>query len=173
MKGETTSKEEVEERSGEENKEESDGSAQVSIAAPMFFWLLLLIIAVVINALINAGYISSGKMLSILKASANFILFMPGSIILPTIVGAFIGAEIGRGSKSMYVAIKSGIINGVYAAMVYIIAIFIIYETIIYILPNINPGVNFFEENWLAMPTAILIALSLLFAGLSHSRKVS
>jgi len=173
MKGETTSKEEVEERSGEENKEESESSAQVSIAAPMFFWLLLLIIAVVINALINAGYIPSGKMLSILKASANFILFMPGSIILPTIVGAFIGAEIGRRSKSMYVAIKSGIINGVYAAIVYLIAIFIIYETIIYILPNINPGVNFFEENWLATPTVILIALSLLFAGLSHSRKVS
>ena len=172
MKRETTSHE-VEEESEEANEKEIEGSAQVSIAAPMFFWLLLLVIAVVINALINSGYIPSGKMLSILKASANFILFMPGSIILPTIVGAFIGAEIGRRSKSMYIAIKSGMINGVYATIVYLIAIFIIYETIIYILPNINPGVNFFAENWLAMPAAILIALSVLFAGLSHSRKVS
>jgi hypothetical protein len=173
MRRETTSHKEVEEESEEGNEKEIESNAQVSIAAPMFFWLLLLVIAVVINALINAGYIPSGKMLSILKASANFILFMPGSIILPTIVGAFIGAEIGRRSKSMYIAIKSGIINGVYATIVYLIAIFIIYEIIIYILPNINPGVNFFAEDWLAMPTAILIALSVLFAGLSHARKVS
>jgi hypothetical protein len=171
MKRETTSHE-VEEGSEEGNEKET-GSAQVSIAAPMFFWLLLLVIAIAINALINAGYIPSGKMLSILKTSANFILFMPGSVILPTIVGAFIGAEIGRRSKSMYIAIKSGIINGVYATIVYLIAISIIYETIIYILPNINPGVDFFAENWLAMPATILITLCVLFAGLSHSRKVS
>jgi len=172
MKRETTSNEEVEEGS-DEGIEKETGNAQVSIVAPMFFWLLLLVIALVINVLINAGYIPSGKMLGILKASANFILFMPGSVILPTIVGAFIGAEIGRRSKSMYIAIKSGIINGVYAAIVYLIAIFIIYETIIYTLPDISPGVNFFVDNWLAIPTAILIALSVLFAGLSHSRKVS
>jgi len=170
MKAETTSNEEVEE-SEEGNEKETEDNEQVSIAAPMFFWLLLLVIAIVINALANFGYIPGGKILSILKASASFILFMPGSVILPTIVGAFIGAEIGRRSKSMHIAIKSGIINGVYAAIVYLIAIFIIYETIIYVMPNISPGISFLEENWFAMPTAILIALSVLFAGLSHSRK--
>jgi hypothetical protein len=156
----------------ESEEGEVEEKEQISIAEPMFFWILLLVVAMVINVLINAGYAPS-DMASTLKASANFILFMPGSIILPTIVGAFIGAEIGKRSKSMYVAVKSGIINGVYAAIIYLISIFIIYEVILYILPSINPGVDFLALNWLALPSAILIALSVIFAILSHSRKVA
>ena len=162
---------EKENKNEEEKKEESE-EFQVSIAAPMFFWMLLLVVAMVINVIVNAGYISNTQIQSIAKSIANFILFMPGSIILPTIVGAFIGAEIGKRSKSLYVAIKSSIINGIYAVIIYLIAIFIIYEVILYILPSINPGVNFLEMNWLAIPGAMVIALSIIFAALSHSRKV-
>ncbi|MGC8710693.1 MAG: hypothetical protein ACP5RF_03770 [Candidatus Micrarchaeia archaeon] len=146
--------------------------SQVSIAEPMFIWILLLVIAMVINVLVGSAYVPKGQVSSILKASAHFILFMPGAIILPTIVGAVIGAEIGRRAKSMNAAIKSGLINGVYATIIYLITIFIIYEIIVYIIPALSPSAEFLAVSWLAIPSVILVVLSMLFAALSHSRKV-
>lgn len=156
------------ERKQEEDEDEEvvEKKSQISIAEPMFIWILLLVIAMVINVLANSSYVPTGNVSNILKASAHFILFMPGAIILPTIVGAVIGAEIGRRAKTMSAAIRSGLINGIYATIIYLITIFIIYEVIVYIIPALNPGAEFLAVSWLAIPSVIVILLSILFAAL-------
>jgi len=52
------------------------------------------------------------------------------------------------------------------------VAIAIIYEVIVYVLPGIVPTLEFLISYWLVLPVAIVILLSLAFAVLSHSRKV-
>ncbi len=160
----------------EENTEErKESKEQIDIAGPMFIWILLLVIALAIEVIAADTSLlkASGSLSASIVYVAKFILFMPGSIILPLIVGAVIGAEVGKRSKNMRTAIKAGLINGIYACIVYIIAILVIYEIIVYVLPSIVPSVLFLVSEWLAVPAAIVILLSLAFSILSHSRKVS
>ncbi|MEM3753933.1 MAG: hypothetical protein QW778_05040 [Candidatus Micrarchaeaceae archaeon] len=139
----------------------------------MFLWILLLVISLVVIIAAQSGIIPKGGIGGSIVGVADLILFMPGALILPIIIGAAIGAEIGRNSKDMKVAARAGVINGVYAGIIYIIAIVIIYEIIKYVLPSAIPSISFLISYWLAMPFALVVLVSLGFAVLSHSRKVS
>ena len=157
-----------------EEDAEQKKKVQVSIAEPMFIWVLLLVLALVAKIILlqPSPITPSGGFAQIVNEAANFILFMPGAMILPIIVGAVIGAEIGTRAKSMKAAITAGTINGIYASIIYVVAIAIIYEVIVYVLPGIVPTLEFLISYWLVLPVAIVILLSLAFAVLSHSRKV-
>jgi len=86
-----------------EEDAEQKKKVQVSIAEPMFIWVLLLVLALVAKIILlqPSPITPSGGFAQIANEAANFILFMPGAMILPIIVGAVIGAEIGTRAKSM------------------------------------------------------------------------
>ncbi|MGC8587066.1 MAG: hypothetical protein ACP5K9_02125 [Candidatus Micrarchaeia archaeon] len=157
-----------------EAEDEQKKKVQVSIAEPMFIWVLLLVVSLVVKIiLLQPSLINpSSSIAKFFGTTANFILFMPGSLILPIIVGAVIGAEIGTRAKDMKAAMTAGVINGIYVSIIYVVAIVIIYEIILYVLPNIVPTLTFLVSYWLVLPAAIVILLSMAFAALSHSRKV-
>ncbi|MCL5239691.1 MAG: hypothetical protein M1286_04475 [Candidatus Marsarchaeota archaeon] len=145
-----------------------------NVAGPISAWLVLLFVALAIKFFVsNVSIASSGSIGGVLASASNFILFFPGDIILPLVIGAAIGAEVGIRSKSMSKAGKAGLINGVYAAIVYSIGIVVIYEVLSAVFPSITPSSDFLLLSWIALPVIICIALSEAFALLSYSRKVS
>ncbi len=163
----------------EENEEAANAEKaqkkQVNIAGPMIAWVVLLIIGLVLKIVITlSGLLTpASSVYGIVNGVANFLLFIPGTIILPLIVGAVIGAEVGLKSKDIQSALRSGLLNGVYAAFVYLVAIVVIYMTLYYGVPNAVPllSIIFLLSN-LALPILVLIGVSMVFAVLSHSRKV-
>lgn len=175
------SNEEEEEEEPEEEEEETPASKKkatavsVNIAEPLFFWIMVLVLALFSRVIITytTTFSPTSAAYSFLNGASNFFLFNSGTFILPLIVGAVIGAEIGLRSRSVMKALRAGLINGVYAAIVYIIAMVIIYEVIIYVLPKADINPTFLITNLIVPQVIVLIVLVEIFAALSHSRKVS
>ncbi len=148
--------------------------ATTNVAGPISAWLVLLFVALAIKFFVSSGTASgAGGISSTLANASNFILFFPGDIILPLVIGAAIGAEVGIRSKTLKKAGQAGLMNGVYAAVVYTIGIVTIYAVLSAVFPSIAPSTSFLIVSWLALPVVICIALSEGFALLSYSRKVS
>ena len=148
-----------------------------NIAGPVTAWIVLIFVAFVVKffaSIVSVG--ASGGSLGVssaLNTISNFILYTPGDIILPLVIGAAIGAEVGIRAKSLRKAEKSGLMNGAYVAVVYTIGIIVIYEVLQTIFPSVTPSFNFLITSWIALPIVICIALSEAFAVLSYSRKVN
>lgn len=149
--------------------EDSTQSAQpeFSIEAPMIVWILILVIALVLRLLGNYITISST-----VGYIANLVLFMPGSFILPIIIGAAMGAGIGRRSRDISSAMKTSVMASVYASIIYVVAIVIIYEVISYTVASIAPSISFLLSEWLALPVATLIVVTIAFSILSNSSRI-
>ncbi len=163
-----------------EKSGQAGGTAgHVSIIEPMLFWVILLIIALVLRMVLTfTGLVgSTGSIYNLLNSFSNYVLFMPGAVILPLVVGAIIGAQVGIKAHSMELAQRGGLLNGVYAAVVYLVAIIVIWAIVYYVIvpsaPSVLPSVLFLIGEWLVAPVAILILVSFFFAVLSHSRKVA
>jgi hypothetical protein len=162
----------------EPKKEAKRGQrSHVDIGGPVTAWLALLFVALALKFL-TAGVQASGGAYALFAGIANFILYTPGDIILPLVVGAAIGAEIGKRAGTLRKAQLAGVINGVYASVVYAIGIIVIYEVLNYgVLNAAGAGValslDFLLLSWIAIPIAICILLTVIFAMLSYSRKVS
>ena len=160
----------------EEKEEKPVQPSGTNVAGPVSAWILLLFIALAIKFLLSGGALSgngTAGIISWLAAISNFILGTPGEIILPLIIGAAIGDEVGIKSDTLRKAEKSGLLNGIYASVVYLIGVIIIYEVLTGILPGSAPTVSILLTSWIAMPILICIVLSEAFAILSHSRKVN
>lgn len=163
---------------GHDEEEENGGSRSsiTNVAGPVSSWIILLFIALTIKFVVSSGTMggsSAGSIDSWLAIIANFILGTPGEIILPLVIGAAIGDEVGAKSETLRKAEKSGLLNGVYASVIYLIGIIIIYEVLTGILPNAAPTFSILITSWIAMPILICIVLSEVFAILSHSRKIN
>lgn len=162
----------------EEEEEETKSSESLSIntVGPVLAWILLLFIALMIEFVAASGFLGgnstsgvSGRFASI----ANFILGTPGEIILPLVIGAAIGADVGSKADSLTKAAKGGLLNGIYASAMYLVGIIVIYEVLIQILPSAAPSVGVLLSSWVVLPIIVCIALAELFAILSHSRKLN
>lgn len=152
-------------------------SSHVDIGAPVAAWLALLFVALALKFL-TSGAAPSNGVYALFASIANFILYTPGDIILPLVVGAAIGAEIGKRTATLKKAQIAGVLNGIYASVIYSIGIIVIYEVLSYgMLNSVTAGValtlGFLAIWWIAIPVAICIALTVLFAMLSYSRRVS
>ncbi len=168
-------KDEEDEEMEEEAPVRKTTAASVNIAEPLFFWVIVLVLALFSRIVITYTntFPQPSSAYAFLNGASSFFLFNSGSLILPLIVGAVIGAEIGLRSRSSMKALKAGLLNGVYAAIIYIIAIVIIYEVIVYVLPTAGITFNFLVVNLIAPQVIILVMLVEIFAVLSHSRKVA
>ena len=119
----------------EERKGKSGMQGDVRIYEPMFVWIFLLSVAVVLNIiLVNTPFIAQGSFAYTISDNyIRFILQFPGMVVLPLIIGAMIGSDVGRKATSAKSATKAGILNGVYASLVYLIAIIVIYMVVSYL----------------------------------------
>lgn len=159
---------------GPDDEDKKKKGVSTNVAGPVTAWLVLLFVALAIRVFTSTGTIGSGGSIgSALSAAANFILFTPGDIILPLVIGAAVGAEVGMHADSLRKAELSGLMNGVYAAIVYTIGIVVIYEVLSSVFATIAPSVEFLLTSWIALPIAVCVVLSLVFSVLSYSRKVN
>ncbi|MDE1855338.1 MAG: hypothetical protein KGH57_03420 [Candidatus Micrarchaeota archaeon] len=156
----------------DEEEEARKKSSSIDIAGPISAWMLLLFVALAIRFITSSGSVSTQGLGGVLSSASNFILFSPGDIILPLVIGAAIGAEVGTRANSLKKAERAGALNGVYAAIVYIIGIVVIYEIISSVFPSLAPSFSFLLTSWIAIPVLVCTALSVAFAVLSYSRKV-
>lgn len=140
---------------------------EFSIEGPMVLWILILVVALILRLLGN--YITVSNTIGYI---ANLVLFMPGSFILPIIIGAAMGAGIGRRSKSVGSAMKTSVLASIYASIIYVVAIVIIYEVISYTASSIAPSLSFLLSEWLALPIATLIIVTIAFSILSNSSRI-
>jgi hypothetical protein len=138
-------------------------------------WILIMVIGLVFSGI--GTYVTSDSYFSFVKSfllnSGSFILIYPGPVIFPIIAGAIIGREIGKVSTSTSKALKSGFINGFYGAVIYLLAVIIVYIVMNYFdlisMDNILPTI---AENVVA-PIIILILTTIGFALISHIRKTN
>lgn len=151
----------------------ADEGAYANVSGTIAVWLILLFAALVIQYAFTYANSALGATPTIFLSISNFILFLPGSLILPLIVGAALGAEIGTKSRSRVVAEKAGLVNGIYASLVYLVAIVVIYEVLANILPAIAPTMYFLLVNWVISPIAIVLVATEIFSVVSHYRKIN
>ena len=159
----------------EDNEEPVENKSEgANIAGPVSAWIMLLFIALVIKSAVSADTISGANAISInnwLSTIANLILGTPGEVLLPLVIGAAIGADVGGKAESLANAQKSGLLNGLYASVVYVIGIIVIYEVLLNIAPGAAPTSGDLIARWIALPIVICIIFAETFAILSRPRK--
>ncbi|HVC58403.1 MAG TPA: hypothetical protein VND15_02930 [Candidatus Acidoferrales bacterium] len=148
---------------------------EVQIAAPLTFWIGFLVLGVILVAVVVpvANTLGVGSMDKYVTLIANYIIYLPGSIILPLVAALLIGERVGASKKKSGVVLYSGVINALYAILVYIVAIFIIYLAVKYSGSSFLASVNItdFIEYLIVIPVAITVVLVPLFALISYARR--
>lgn len=147
-------------------------TVQTDIGGPLIFWISLLVFGVLVALVISPILAPSGGGKNLLTAISNWILYLPGSIILPLIVSIWIGEAVGRRGSSIGRTAKIGEINAVYTALIYVISIFIIYLLFYYIDPSAltNVTITYFLEYVVIIPAIILFVLIPIVSALSSAR---
>ncbi len=158
-------------------KEEDDDppEVEIEIKGPMTMWITILVIGLVFQFIVapTASYGSLSSTGSLINSISKYILYLPGAIILPLIVSVWVGEKIGSTKRRVKPAFTAGLLNAIYIALIYAVAIFIIYLLIYYVAPNTLPtgfGINTFATYLIAIPLVILLVLTPLFASLSAAR---
>ncbi len=153
-----------------QNNQGSNDNAKTSLFGPLFLWALVIIIGivleVVIPALLGKSYASSAASY---KAIGNYILALPGVIILPLIISVWIGHRVGEKSSSVANALKSGLLNGVYASIVYGVIIFVAQLMLKY-TTSYALTTSFLLRYVVATPMAIVIVFTIIIAVLNEMR---
>ncbi len=108
---------------------------------------------------------------------ASYLIYMPGGIVLPLVAALWMGVRVGRVSKKPKTVLYAGLVNALYALIVYIIAISVIYLIVSYanpvVIAKMTPKItlNIFLEYLIAAPAVITIVLVPMFATLSAIRR--
>ncbi len=152
-----------------------DNHALVDVEHIIIGWILIIVIGLIFSG--AGAYISANSYFSFIKSflinGGSFILIYPGPIIFPIIVGAIIGREVGKKSVSATKASKSGFINGFYGAVIYLLAVAIVYVVMDYFgLISMDTIFLTIVQNVIA-PVTILILTTIGFAFISHIRKTN
>jgi hypothetical protein len=162
-------------RSRAERRVSTDRRAKgsVNIGEPMSLWILLLLLAVASRYVLQStSLVPHGNgIYRLLSLFPDFLLTMPGILVLPLVVGAIIGAEVGSRSFSMASAVRSGLLNGIYAVVVYAMIIAVVYIALAYITPQ-TPSLSGVIQNSVLLPAIVMLLSLEAFAVLSHSRRV-
>lgn len=152
-------------------------TVNVSLSGPLSFWIGILVIAMLIQLVViplSMHYGDQNQLLDpYINAFANYVIFIPGIIVLPLIAALWIGDKVSNSIGNHKTALASkGIINALYAAMVYIITITIIYIIMVYLDAGVLSKVTSitFIEYLITVPLAIIVVVVPLFALLSASR---
>lgn len=142
-----------------------------SIAVPMVIWIILLLIGLLLNAFATINNPAQASINSLIMTISNFILNLPGIVIMPIVFGATIGAIAGMKGRSIRDGANLGAIDGVYASVIYVIAIVVVYLIMFYSLPTTVPTLTFLAVYWLVLPVILTILLSTILASIMSLRK--
>ncbi len=147
-------------------------AVETSIAGPLILWLTFLILGVIISLVIAPLTSGIPGVKGILTSISNWILYLPGSVILPLIVSMWIGESVGQGRGNGGKSAKIGEINAVYTSLIYVVAIVIIYLIFNYIDKAALAGVSAFTfvEYSVIVPVVIVLVLTPIVATLSAMR---
>ena len=104
---------------------------------------------------------------------ASYMIYMPGGIVLPLVAALWMGVRVSRASKKPKTVLYAGLINALYALIIYIISISVIYLVVLYANPASISKItlNAFLEYLIAAPAAITIVLVPLISTLSAIRR--
>lgn len=156
-----------------EKKEEAQ-RIEIDIKGPLVFWIAILLAGLLL-ALIIAPLLGTGTNLGGISATiGGYILYLPGSIILPLIVAIWVGERVGSARSRIKNSAKVGLVNAAYACLIYAVSIFIIYLLLYYVSPGFLTGssitLNTFLTYAVAVPIIIVFVLIPLIAALSSAR---
>jgi hypothetical protein len=153
----------------------AEAAGELSLVGPLAFWIGFLIIAMILD--IAAAYAAQYDfgLVSYLAKTANSIIYMPGAIVLPLVASLWMGVRVGRVSNKPRTVLYAGLVNALYALIVYIISISVVYLILMYANPSAISGLKItlgiFLEYLIAAPAAITIILVPLFSTLSAVRR--
>ena len=147
---------------------------EIDIFGPLAFWLVILIMGVLL-ALVMAPILNGAGntgLAATITAIAGYILYLPGSIILPLIVAVWLGERVGATKSELGSAVPIAAINAAYTALIYAVAIFIIYLLLRYITPSFLASVSLatFILYVVVVPIIIIVLLIPFIASLSAAR---
>jgi len=152
--------------------EEEDMPIQnkVDVVGPLALWLAVLVFGLALELL--SMLMPTGAYAEILIRIGNYLLYLPSSIVLPLIVGLWLGHRVGLNARSITDAPKEGLLNAVYVSFVYAVAIFVIYFLLTYIEPHFADTLSSisFLEQAVGLPVAIVLVLTTLMGVLSAAR---
>lgn len=147
---------------------------EIDIFGPLSFWLVLLIMGVLLELVMAPILNGSGNtsLANTITVIAGYILYLPGSIILPLVVAVWLGERVGATKSEVGSAIPIAAINAVYTALIYAVAIFIIYLLLRYITPSFLSTVSLttFVLYVVVVPVVIVVVLIPFIASLSAAR---
>lgn len=147
----------------------------IKLAGPLTFWIIFLVVGVVAKLVITPllagiGMIPASQAVGDL---GQYILYFPGYIIFPFIVGIWIGERVGDSVSKPSASVTIGLINSAYAAVIYAVAIFIIF-----LIMTAVGGASSFSFSMLyslidilVFPIAILVGITVIFSSLAAARK--
>ena len=138
-------------------------------------WLVVLFSALAIQYALAGPYKDSGLGAAqpYFTAFVQFILVFPTSLLLPLVIGAALGAEIGMKAHGLNVAKRAGMVNSIYVSLVYLVAIIIINEVLAYAAMPLAPSVPLLVIYWMLLPIAVVMISTEVFAVVAHSRKIN
>lgn len=160
-------------------KKLSGEKMEIDIVTPLSFWLAILTIGIILQIVVIPVFGPNlGTYPNLLPSVAKWILYLPGSVVLPLLVSLWIGERVGASGNKPRNAMVIGGINGFYADLVYAIAMFVIYLLLAYITPQFFSSVSAtplttysFLESVLVVPIVIVGALVPIVSGISAARR--
>ena len=148
---------------------------EIDIIGPLTFWMGLLLLALVMELFLIplSNDFGSTVLSGYLNKIANYIVYLPGNIILPLLTSVWVGERIGSSEKKLGSILNTGFVNAMYVSLVYVVAIFIIYLIVIYTGVKFLTDVtlNVFLQYLIALPVAIVIIVIPVFSEISAARR--
>ncbi len=147
----------------------------IKLAGPLSFWIIFLVVGVIAKLVITPLLAGIGMIPESLAVGAlgQYILYFPGYIIFPFVVGIWIGERIGDSVTKPSASVTIGLINSAYAAVIYAVAIFTIFliMTAVGGAASFNFSMLYSLIDILAFPIAILVGITIIFSSLAAARK--
>ncbi len=145
----------------------------LSLFGPLVLWISILIIGTALA--VSSTYIAqySLNIAAYMKKTADYLLYMPGGIVLPLVASLWIGIRAGRISRKPKVVFYAALVNAIYVLIIYLIAISVAYLVVWYANPDAIAKItlNLFLQYLVAAPAAIIIILVPLLSTLSAIRR--
>ena len=151
------------------------GSNNVPLFGPLFLWIGLVALGAIVQLLLfplASGIFVTHYMVD-LNLISNYILWIPGIFILPMVVALWIGSRVGYTQGTYGELTYRSILNSLYAAVVYVISIFMVYIASTSLRAGVLSTVPFntFIEYVVLVPVGIVVVVVPLFAILTYAKR--
>ncbi|MGI0100567.1 MAG: hypothetical protein ACREBH_02510 [Candidatus Micrarchaeaceae archaeon] len=165
-------------RSDLDNKDgesEKKGLMSISVEEPLAFWIGLIAIGAIMQLLAIPLATSYGHTAFniYMNQFAGYVIYIPGIVVLPLIVSMWIGDRVSYLDRKKTNVARKGLINAIYAVIVYVVSILILYVIMNYLHAGVLSALSMdmFFKYVVAVPCIIVIVIVPLFAVVSAARR--